>query len=208
MVSMRLASDICARIIAATLALSSATLIACGTGDGDDVPPRPTFAVEQLPTIADVTTVPLTPATGAIPGYTISVPPNWVPGEAQPLGEDTFDLKRGTGNAAQIAVLCEPPVSREGRRLTALDYANNDIAYIREVRGQAEPPVQFLHSTGEPAASVLYQTTFGPLSVRQKSVHLVDDQCHWSIRLRVYAPGDMTGYLELFDRVVQSFVST
>jgi hypothetical protein len=194
--------------LAAAAALAAFAFGACGGDDEPDVEPLPTqFIPAPVPTIADAAGVPLTPATGAIPGYTISIPSDWIPDPPQVGGEDIYNLKEGERILAQVSVLCERPLVREGRPLEAIEYANNDITYVRELRGTNDAPETFLVGS-VPAASLRYVTTLGPVSVRQKVVHFIIEECHWTLRMRVYAPGDVTSYEVLFDRMVQSFTTT
>jgi hypothetical protein len=198
-------------VIIALCAIVSAALVGCKNNDDNNPTPqaRPTeFVAPPVPTLVDPTGVNLTPVSGAIPGYTVSVPPDWTPEPPQAGGEDAYTLHDGARMVAQMTVLCEPPLSRNGRQLEPIDYVNNDVVYIDQVHGTHEEIVPFLIRNTIAAASMRYVTQFGPVTVRQKVVHVVMNQCHWTLRLRVYASGDLTQYDSLFDRVVQSFTTT
>lgn len=193
--------------------IAPVVLAGCGSDDNDepDVEPAPTvFIPAPLPTISDPNSVLLTPVAGAIPGYTVSLPADWTAAPPQG-GEDVFNLMDGQRIVAQMAVLCEPPLVRDGLQLVPLDYARNDIVYVEQLRGQYDEPKPFTIRNTIPAASLRYQTTLGPVTVRQKIVHFTIDACHWSLRLRVFAPGapeDILQYESLFDRMVESFTTT
>jgi hypothetical protein len=199
------------RLLIVPMFLSAMTiaLVGCGSDDDDDTraPTGPRFVPSPLATISDPGSIGLTPTAGTIPGYTISVPADWVHGAPQIGGEDVYNLMDGERLVAQVAVLCEPPLMREGRELTPADYVNNDIVYVEELRGSYDTPQTLSVGGMIPASSLRYVTSLGSVTIRQKVVHFIVGVCHWSVRLRVYAPGDPTTHEVLFDRIVQSFVA-
>lgn len=186
-------------------AIAALTIAGCDDGgDQPDVAPAPTFVVSPIPTLPDPGAVNLTPVAGNL-GYTVDMPPGWIAQPPQVGGEDAYNLMEGERILAQMTALCEPPLVREGRQLDPIEYVANDIVYVEQLRGQYDQPETFFIRDTIAAASLRYATTLGPVTVRQKVVHFTIDACHWTLRLRVYAPGDVLPYETLFDRVVQTF---
>jgi hypothetical protein len=188
-----------------TAFLTAAVIAGCGSGDDEPASaPAPTFAIPAAPTLADPGTINLTPTTGAL-GYTVDMPPGWIALPAVEGGEDDYRLMDGERLIAQMTMLCETPLVRDGRQLEAIEHINNDIALVRELGGQYDTPETFTVRNTIPAASLRYVTQLGPLTVQHKVVHFIIGDCHWTLRLRVYAPGSAIPYETLFDRVVQTF---
>jgi hypothetical protein len=190
-------------------AIAAIAITGCDDDDGEiKINPVPTFAVTPAPTFPDPTSIPLTPKTGHIAGYTLDLPSDWVLQPPQ-IGEDAYNLMEGERILAQVAVLCEQPIVRDGVPWEPIDYVNADIVYIEQLRGQYDQPEFFVIKDTYPATSIRTVTTLQTLVVRQKSVHIATEKCHWSVRLRIFAPGDVaSAYEALFDRVVQTFSET
>ena len=194
----------------AAAALMAAALAGCS---GDSKPgatatsavATPTIDPYVLATIANPESMALSPVAGAGGRYTIDLAPGWQSGPVNAAGEEEFNLTQEGRVAAQIGILCDVPISRLGAAVTPTEYADMDLQYVRQLRGNAVASPVPLVVAGIPAASVLYETKFATLNIRQKAVHFVTDSCHWSIRLRVFVPGDMAGYLAVFDRMVATF---
>ena len=196
-------------MLALSMIVVAALAMAGCNDDGDDARPRitpnPVFEPSPVPTLVEPGTINLTPTAGNL-GYTVDMPPGWIAAPPEQFaGEDVYSLMDGERIVAQMTALCETPLSDQGRQLEPLEYTQKDIVYIEQLRGIYDPPEPFFIRETIAAAHIRYQTTLGPVTVRQKVVHFTIDACHWTLRLRVFAPGDVLPYETLFDRVVQTF---
>jgi len=203
-------------IIAACVALLA---LACGSGErGESSDATPTAEgpkfigdIEPIPTPAvDPLDLPLTRAESITGLYTIDVPDGWEHASAlNPGQEEIFQLKDTKGLLqAEIGITCEPiPVRDDGTPWTPREFAERDFAYVQRISPGAESSLSGVTVGDLQGIAMTYANTVGVVNIRQQAVYLpsADNTCMWTLRLRVFAPGDAAHLLTLFQRMVGTF---
>lgn len=205
----RSASSIRAHVGRALVAVAMAMVLAsCSTGDKDkiEVQVSTPSGLPTVPPIANPTSIPLTPIASTTGLYTVEMPQGWTQMGVGATSEETYQYMEGGLLRAEFAVTCEPVIVH-GKRWAAADFVNRDGALLAPVKAgfkaeDASPTVV----ADEPALAISYTAAFaGGINIRTNAIYFTKGDCGWILRLRIFAPGDDSGYRALFQRIVASF---
>jgi hypothetical protein len=197
--------------VAATLAILSLGLAACGGGgDGGEVAEPTAAGTAEAPSPAPVPTLATTPTiTGNLfefpeRGYSVEFPEGWTPEPNFLPGPDFsvdafFSPDEVRGIQPNISVTCE--TVPEGTTLQQYFDGKNDVT--RQVT-HLEPDVRSREVGGLAAMVSHYARADSNPPLEKSEAVFISDRCGWSIAMTVPLGGD-TEYADVFEAFLDSF---